>query len=186
MKLTILLTAIALAPAGAQPAPMKPAATTASAATIGIIEASPVPLQTLRAVEKEINGRISTTGGSNPCNVLSSTRGVYVTGLGAVFSTEVELAPAPGGIGLFQTTVGPEQKAKYRKDKLTNVPLLEKTLSDMVLSLVASPTLKLSDTDQIVVAARLVYHSWEDTSGMPGQIVAHLDRRSGTIKVEVQ
>jgi hypothetical protein len=186
MKLTILLTAIALAPAGAQPAPMKPAATTASAATIGIMETSPVPLQTLRAIEKEMDGRILATGGSNPCNILNPSRGVYVTGLGAVFSAEVELAPTPGGIGLFQSAVGPEQKAKFRKDKLTNIPLLEKTLSDMVLSLVASPTLKLSETDQIVVAARLVYRSWEDTSGMPGQIVAHLDRRGGTVKMEVQ
>jgi hypothetical protein len=32
----------------------------------------------------------------------------------------------------------------------------------------------------------LVYRSWEDTAGMPGQIVAHLDRRGGAVKMEVQ
>jgi len=188
MKLTIFFAALALAPAYSQPAPMKPAATTASArpaATIGNIEVSPIPLQTLRSVEKEMDTRIATTGGNMPCGVLSPSRGVYVTGLGAVFTAEVELAPTPGGMGIFQT-IGPEQKAKYHKDKLTNLPLLEKTLSDMVLSLVASPTLKLSETDQVVVAARLVYRAWEDTNGMPGQIVAHLDRRGNAVKVEVQ
>ena len=116
----------------------------------------------------------------------SATRGLYISGLGAVFSVEVELAVTPGGISLFQTPVGPEQKAKYRNDKLTNIPLLEKTLSDMALALAASPALKLSDRDQVVVAARLVYRAWEDTAGMPGQIVAHLDRRGGAVKMEVQ
>jgi hypothetical protein len=191
MKLTIFLTAIALAPASAQIAPMKPATSTASAAGSAIpvirTEQSPMSLQSLRVVEKEMDGRIAATVGSGlPCSVLSPTRGVYVSGLGAVLSAEVELAPTPGGIGIFQSSPGPEQKAKYRKDKLANIPFLEKTLSDVVLSIATSPTLKLSDTDQIVVAARLNYRIWEDTNGLPGQIVARLDRRSGTVKVEIQ
>jgi hypothetical protein len=196
MKLTIFLTAIALVPASAQIAPMKPATSTASAAgsAIPIIrtEQSSMSLQNLRVVEKEMDGRIAATGiaatgGSGlPCTVLSGTRGVYVSGLGAVFSAEVELAPTPGGIGIFQSAPGPEQKTKFRKDKLANIPFLEKTLSDMVLSIATSTALKLSDTDQIVVAARLNYRIWEDTNGLPGQIVARLDRRSGTVKVEIQ
>jgi len=191
MKLNVLVIAIALVSASAQPAPpMKPAATTASTAkpanTIGATESAPVSLQAIRGLEKEMDSRIATTGGRNPCNVLSATRGLYVSGLGAVFTAEVELSATPGGISLFQTPVGPEQKAKYRTDKLTNIPLLEKTLSDMALLLAASPSLKLSDRDQVVVAARLVYRSWEDTTGMPGQIVAHLDRRGGAVKMEVQ
>lgn len=130
-------------------------------------------------------GAVGNGGSGLPCNVLSPTRGVFVAGMGAVLTAEVELATTPGGIGIFQTAT-PELKAKVRKDKLANVPLLEKTLSDMVLTLVASPALKLAETDQIVVAARLVYRPWEDSAGMPGQIVAHLDRRGGAIKVEVQ
>jgi hypothetical protein len=191
MKLTIFLAAIAVVPVSAQLAPMKPApaANIAAkpAATIGTTETSLVSLQSLRTLEQEMDGRISATGDkTDPCTVLGQTRGLYIRGLGAVFSAEVELAVTPGQVGLFQTAVGPDQKARIRKDKLAHVPLLEKTLSDMVLSLAASPVLKLSDSDQVVVAARLVYRSWEDTTGMPGQIVAHLDRRSGAIKVEVQ
>ncbi len=192
MKLIIFLTAIALIPASAQIAPMKPAPNTASAASASpafVIktDASAVSLQTLLALEKQMDSRINATKGSGlPCNVVSPTLGVYVSGLGAVFSAEVELSPTPGGIGIFQPTAGPEQKAKSRKDKLANVPLLQKTLSDMALTLAASPALKLSDTDQVVVVARLNYRGWEDTTGMPWQIVARLDRRGGTVKVEVQ
>lgn len=189
MKLIIFLTSIALVSASAQPAPMKPATTasvTSPSGTLGGTEAPSVPLQVVHGLEKDMDSRIATTGGKSPCNVLSATRGLYISGLGAVFSVEVELSATPGGISLFQTPVGPEQKAKYRHDKLTNIPLLEKTLSDVALLLAASPALKLSDRDQVVVAARLVYRSWEDTNGMPGQIVAHIDRRGGAVKMEVQ
>jgi hypothetical protein len=190
MKLTIILTAISLVSAAAQPAPMSPAANAPAAKpanTIGATETASVSLQTLQSLEKEIDNRIGATGAKTaPCSLLTSTRGLYIAGLGAVFSAEVELAPTPGGIGIFQTTVGPAQKAKYRNDKLANIPLLEKTLSDMALALAASPALKISDRDQVVVAARLFYRPWEDIAGLPGQIVAHLDRRGGTVKMEIQ
>jgi len=189
MKLSIFLTAIAFVSAGAQPAPMAAANAPAAkpASTIGATETASVSLQTIRNLEKEMENRIVATGTKTaPCNVLSPARGLYITGLGAVFQADVELAPTPGGIGAFQTTVYPQQKAKYRNDKLANIPLLEKTLSDLAQALAASPALKMSDRDQVVVAARLVYRSWEDVAGMPGEIVAHLDRRDGTVKLEIQ
>src|SRR5580698_3527964 len=119
MKIIILLTAIALISASAQIAPMKSAPNTVSAAPAPTFviktDASPVSLRTLLALEKEMDGRINATRGSGlPCNVVSPTLGVYVSGLGAVFSAEVELSPTPGGIGIFQPTAGPEQKAKSR------------------------------------------------------------------------
>lgn len=191
MKLAIFLTAVAILPAGAQLGAMKqapPASVAAKpAATIGTTPEKPaVALQTLNALEKEMDTRLSATGGADPCAVLGPTRGLYVSGLGAVFTAEVELAATPGAVGLFQSSVGTEQKAKIHKSKLAHVPLLQQTLRDMVLSLAASPTLKLTDTDQVVVAVRLVYRPWEDMTGLPGQIVVHLDRRGGMPKVEVQ
>ncbi|MEI9976658.1 MAG: hypothetical protein WDO73_34140 [Ignavibacteriota bacterium] len=190
MKLTIFLTAIALIPGYAQIAPMKPAPPAASGAPMGgsiRTESAPVSLQVLQAAEKEINNRIATTGGpSQACNVLSPARGVYVSGLGAMFSAEVELTATPGGVGIFGPPPGPEQKARFRKDKLTNVPLLEKALSDLATSIAASPGLKLGENEHVVVAARLNYRVWEDTTGLPGQIVAHVDRRGGAVKVEIQ
>jgi hypothetical protein len=167
MKLAIFLAVAAVVPASAQLGTMKQAPP-ASVKTAGTMD---VPLQ---------------TGGADPCNLLGQTRGIYVSGLGAIFTAEVELAATPGGVGLFQTTVGPAQKAKIHKDKLAHVPLLETALRDMALSLAASPSLRLSDTDQVVVAVRLVYRPWEDMTGLPGQILVRLDHRGGIPKVEVQ
>jgi len=128
----------------------------------------------------------SATGGPDPCVVRGLTRGLHMNGLGAVFTAEVELAATPGGVGLFQTTVGPDQKAKFHKTKLARVPMLQQTMRDMVLSLAASPALKLADNDQVVIAVRLWYQRWEDTTGLPGQIVARLDHKGGTVKMDVQ
>jgi hypothetical protein len=185
MKLAIFLTAVAIVPASAQLGNMKPAAP-AAAGTIAAVEKSPVPLQAIGVLEKEMNTRISATGGADPCSVLGQARGLYVSGLGVVFTAEVELSATPGGIGLFQATAGPEQKAKIHKTKLAHVPLLQQTMRDMALSLAASPVLKLSDSDQVVVAVRLVYRPWEDVTGLPGQLVVRLDHRGGVPKMEVQ
>jgi hypothetical protein len=84
------------------------------------------------------------------------------------------------------TTITPEQRVSIHKRKLAHVQLLQQTMRDMVLSLAASSALKLSDTDQIVVAVRLVYRPWEDMTGLPGQVVMRMDRRGGMPRVEVQ
>jgi hypothetical protein len=185
MKLTLFLAAIALAPAIAQVGTPKPA----PPAAYSLAGGSGAPtLPTILGLEKDMDQRLGTTGSPDPCVVRGSSRGLYVSGLGAVFSAEVELAATPGGIALFgqQNQVGPEQKAKYRKIKLARVPQLEQTMRDMALSLAASPALRLADTDQVVVVVRLWYQRWEDTTGLPGQIVAHLDHRGGVVKVDVQ
>ena len=189
MKLLIFLTAVALVPASAQPGTMKqasPASVSAKpAGTIPTTERPPAALQTI-TLEKEMDERIGATGGADPCVVRGPSRGLYVGGLGAVFTAEVELVTTPGGMALFQTTVSPDQKAKYHKTKVARVPMLEQTMRDMALSLAASPVLKLADNDQVVVAVRLWYQRWEDATGLPGQIVVRLDHRGGTVKMDVQ
>jgi len=192
MKLTIFLAAVSMVPASAQLAPMKPAPTPLAAktgpGTITTPDRPLTPLQAILALEKDMDQRLGTTGVTDPCVVRGPSRGLYVSGLGTVFSAEVELAATPGGIALFgnPNQVAPEQKAKYRKIKLARVPQLEQTMRDVTLSLAASPALKLADNDQVVVVVRLWYQSWEDTTGLPGQIVARLDHRGGTVKVDIQ
>ena len=184
MRAAIFLLAAAIVPAGAQLGTMKQAPP--AAVKSGTVGAAGAPLQTMQALEKDLDGRIASTGGADPCVIWGGTRGVVVNGLGAIFTAEVELAATPGGVGLFQATVGPEQKAKILKNKLAHVPLLEQTMRDMVLSLSASPALRLADTDQVVVAVRLWYRPWEDRSGLPGEIVMRLDHRGGVPKMDVQ
>lgn len=184
MKLLIFLTITTLVPASAQVASVKQAAPVAG---VVVSEKSPVALQTIGAMEKDMDGRLAGTGAANndACIVLSGTRGIYVNGFGAVFTADLDLVNTPS-VGLFNTSISPQQKVDVHKRKLAHLSMLQQTMRDMVLAAAGSPALKLADTDQIVVSVRLMYRPWEDTTGLPGQIVMRLDHKGGTVKMEVQ
>ena len=189
MKSAALLLVLALAPAGAQiqipSASPSSVAAKPAAGTVGS-ERAPVGLQALTALEKDLDSRIAATGAADPCIVLSGTRGLYVTGFGAVFMSDVDLVNSPA-IGLFQMTISPEQKALVHKRKLAHLVLLQNSMRETLVALGQSALLKsMSGTDQIVVGVRLMYRPWEDTSGLPGQIVMRVDRQGGNIRTELQ
>ena len=185
----LLVVAAALAPAGAQiqipsASPSSVAAKPATG-TVGT-ERSPVALQMLTALEKDLDGRLAATGGADPCIVLSGTRGLYVTGFGAVFTSDVDLINSPA-IGIFQTSMPTDRKVDVHKRKLAHMALLQSSMREMLVALAQSPSLKsMAATDQIVVGVRLMYRPWEDTSGLPGQIVMRADRQGGNIRTELQ
>ncbi len=189
MRSAALLFVLALAPAGAQiqipSAPPSSVAAKPATVTVGS-ERALVALQALTALEKDIDGRIAATGGADPCVVLGGARGLYVTGFGAVFTSDVDLINSPS-IGLFQTTITPERKADVHKRKVARVALLQSTMRETLMALAQSVLLKnMSGTDQIVVGVRLMYRPWEDLSGLPGQIVMRADRQGGNIRTELQ
>jgi hypothetical protein len=187
MKLATFGLLLALVPAWPQiqlkQAPAAVAAKPAEAIVAGSRQA--VSLQTLVDIEKILDDRIKTTGPpGDTCVLLGLNRGVYLSGIGAVFSSEVELAVSSAG-GLFGPTLSPEVKAQLHKRKLDHVPMLQESVRGMVKA--AAEALRgIPDSDHLVVAVRLIYRPWEDTSGLPGQIVARMDRRGGEIKLEVQ
>jgi hypothetical protein len=185
----LIVVAVALAPAGAQiqipSAPPSPVAAKPATGAVGS-ERPPVALLTLTALEKDLDIRIATTGGADPCIVLGGTRGLLVTGFGAVFTSDVDLVNSPS-IGLFQPTISPEQKALVHKRKLAHLALLQTAMRDTLMALAQSASLKsMAGTDQIVVGLRLMYRPWEDTSGLPGEIVMRADRQGGNIRTELQ
>jgi hypothetical protein len=191
MRSAALLFVLALAPAGAQiqipSAPPSSVAAKPATVTVGS-ERWPVALQALTALEKDIDHRIAATGGvDDPCVVLGGSRGLYVTGFGAVFTSDVDLVNSPS-IGLFgQTTISPEQKALVHKHKVAHLALLQNSMRETLVALAQSVLLKnMSGTDQIVVGVRLMYRPWEDTSGLPGEIVMRADRQGGNIRTELQ
>jgi hypothetical protein len=60
-------------------------------------------------------------------------------------------------------------------------------MGELVQTVATAPSMKgMADTDQIVMVVRLVYRPWEDTTGLPGQILVRADRRGGNIRTELQ
>jgi hypothetical protein len=137
---------------------------------------APATRAELAPLEKRFDARLSTLGGEDPCDLLGNTRGVYLENYGVVFTTELSLVAAPA-VTPFRPAIPKEMAAKVRDRKLTRVPLLKKTMVELMTT-AATALRDLPGDQQIVYGVSLHYYSWEDTSGLPAQIVMQAPRRS--------
>ena len=135
-------------------------------------------------LEKHLDERISTAGGAEPLVLLGPARALYLAGYGAVVTQEVSLAVTPT-INPFQPKIMPQDVARVHQKKTERVPLLKQLLPQMWAS--TAETLNMvPDNEQIVLAVRLLYKSWEDTKGLPGQIVLRGARGAGLSGVQTE
>jgi hypothetical protein len=136
-----------------------------------------ISLGTLNELEKRFDGKLAAIGNVNdPLDLLGTTRGLYLEGFGAVFTTELSLIVTPS-INPFHQTITEQEKAKTHQRKIDRLPLLRKAMREMVRT-AAMSLIQIPDTQQIVLAVRLDYLRYEDTMGLPGLIVMRADRKS--------
>ncbi len=193
MKSAAILLVLSLAPAWAQ-LPRPPAAepTVASAAaparSVTPTEKPRVPRQTLADVERRLDTKLASLGGANdPMDVLGASRGIYLDGYGAVFTVEASLIITPG-LNPFHTMMTEPEKAKVHQRKLDRLPMLKQAMRDAWRDSATALT-AIPDNQQVVIAVRLLYLPWEDTRGLPGEIVMKGDRRAavtGAVQTEEQ
>lgn len=186
---SILLLAAALAPAFAQIS--GPVAVTVREPESGRIvqpaAKAAVSRQELRKLETHFDDNLGNAGGTDHFDLRGYTRGIYLDGYGVVFTAEVDLivSPMPNP---FRQVIPPAEVAKVHQRKLDHVPILIKLMKDMMTSS-AGALAELPANDQIVVSVRMQYHPWEDTKGLPTEIVMKADRKSalaGQIQMEEQ
>ena len=183
MRWIAVLAVFALVPAWAQ---IKPPLVSAAAPVVPA-DKSRVPWPTLTGLERRIDETISRTGGKDPVALLGLTRGLYISGYGVVFTTEVDLVNSPA-VTPFHQQITREEAAQVHQRKIGQLPILRQTTRDLWIACATSLT-GIPEGDQIVVAVRLLYHPWEDTRGLPGLIMMRADRRallSGDIQTEEQ
>lgn len=159
----------------------------------GAIPAPPVnipknasPIEVFQTLENRFDYVLKTASRDNPMDVFGRTRGLYVEGYGAVFTTEVELAQSH----VFDLFAKPTEADRVRLhvQKLKNVDLLRQQMRNG-MAFFAKDLPGLAPTDHVVLAVRLLYQAWEDRTGLPEQIVMQADRNgalSGDVKVDVQ
>ena len=186
MKSAAVLFVLSLAPAWAQ-LPRPPAAASAAApaaapvaapaATVTPTEKPRVPRQTLADVERHLDTKLASVGGANdPIDLLGAARGIYLDGYGAVFTAEASLIITPG-LNPFHPAMTEPEKEKVRQRKLDRLPMLKQLMRDVWRDSATALT-SIPDNQQVVVAVRLLYLPWEDTRGLPGEIVMKGDRRA--------
>lgn len=106
--------------------------------------------------------------------LLGYTRGVYLDGTGAVFSAEVNLSP--GTLSPFRPELSKDDIAKLRQKKLDKLPALRTAMRQLLFD-IASRLDPLTGGEEIVVAVTLFHHRWENTEGLPAQIVMRAARK---------
>jgi hypothetical protein len=181
---SLLLLAAAAIPALAQLRPSPAAAPTAPVAVRTSVK-SAVPLQVLSDLQRGFDERLQAVGtDSNAVFLLTNTCGVYISGYGAVFTTQVDLINTPR-ITPFQQSVN---WAQVHSRKIANVPLLRQAIRELWMAAAAKLT-SVPENEQIVIAVRVLYGPAEDTRGLPGQMVMKAERRallSGAPELEEQ
>ncbi len=174
MKLAILCPMAALALAAQ--APLKVAAVSPAS--------TPTSMRQMMAdEEKRLDTKISQVGGADPVYILGLTRGLYLAGYGAVFTEELDLIQSPRP-NPFHQQMTDKEIATIHQRKLANLTALRKSLRDMWADAAASLT-AMPDNEQVVVAVRLLYQSWENTSGLPSQVVVKGPRKASPAAIQM-
>jgi len=136
-----------------------------------------IALGTFSDLEKRFDGKLAAIGTVNdPLDLLGTTRGVYLDGFGAVFTSELSLIISPA-ISPFHQTITDKEKAQTHQRKADRLPLLKKAMREMMRA-AATTLIQIPENQQVVLAVRLDYLRWEDTTGLPGLIIMRADRRS--------
>ena len=128
----------------------------------------------LVAVQKTIDRKLELFTGE-PFSLLGMTHAVYLEGFGAVFTAEVQLVAAPGGP--FVRDVPKEIAERIHKTKLERLPTMKGTMRDLLVSSAASLD-NVPGDEQIVLSILLSRQPYEDTTGLPSQIVMQGQRKA--------
>jgi len=128
----------------------------------------------IRTLEKSLDERIARLWPDNPVAVVGTARGVYLDGIGAVFTAEVNTASE--GISLMHTSLTPKEKETVHRQKIERVPQLKKALQQALVDSAASLDPVPLD-EQVVIQVVLDRYTWEEQGGYPAELIVQAPRR---------
>src|SRR6266567_4286231 len=180
MRYRALLLLAALMPAPAQIAKTASTATSSPDVVLRPIRGTAIARGTFDGLERRFDSGFEKVGEPDaPIDLLGNTRGVYLDGYGAVFTTELSLVGTPGP-SPFLTTIPKDLVTRVHQRKAERLPALRKAMRDLMM-IAGLALVQLPENQQIVIVVRLDYRKWEDTSGLPGQILMRADRKSAMV-----
>jgi len=139
----------------------------AAAAYAAAGDAPRVDRTQIEKVQKSMDDTLLRFTTDNSHTLIGLTRGVYLEGVGAVFTAEVIVVNAP--VSIMHPLPTKEEVVQMRKKKLERIPLLKRVLKDALVSAAASLDTVPPD-QQIVIAVIVPRFKFEDSTGLPSQI----------------
>ena len=129
----------------------------------------------IKAVEESMDQKLSMLWADNPAQVLGLTQGAYVTGYGAVFMSELNLASGTP-ISPFHPNVTAEEIKRIHANKVERLSKLKEAMQQMLVDSAKSMD-PVPDDEQIALGVSLFYWTWENKAGLPAQIVMHAPKK---------
>jgi hypothetical protein len=130
----------------------------------------------LADLERASDRKFRATMDDDPFALLGYTRGVYVQGVGVVFSTEVELAPSAAPNPFRGTQYTAKDIQTLREKKKYRVAQLKESMLDLLYTIASSLNV-LPGGEVVAVAVTIPYFKWENSEGMPRQIIMAAPRK---------
>jgi hypothetical protein len=183
MRHGFALLLLSLTPAWCQIA--KPAALTGS--SMPAPKAARIPAQAITELERAFNNRLLTMVAdvNEPVDLLGDARGIQLEDYGVVFTCEVGLVVTPV-ISPFRQKISPELAARIHKLRVERMPLLKAAMKEMMRNM-AIEFSQIPAGHKLVLVVRLYYGTWEDTTGMPAQVIMRADRAAAAAgKIETE
>ncbi len=125
-------------------------------------------------VEQGFNNKFYNLGAIETLDLLGAARGVYLEGYGAVVTVEVNLVVGPA-VSPFRPVLTKGEIALLKEKKRARLEVLKKAMRETLIAAGAA----LGDVpaqEQVVVGVSLFYFAWEDSAGLPGQILMRAPR----------
>ncbi len=132
----------------------------------------------VKSVEEALDNRLQLLWADDamPVQVVGVTQGVYLSGYGVVFMNELNLAPG-AGITPFHPKVTADEVKRIHDKKASRIPQLKDTMADLLVASAKALDAMPGD-EQVTLGISLFYWNWENSTGLPGQIVMHAPRRA--------
>jgi hypothetical protein len=130
----------------------------------------------MQVVEKSIDKRLfDGLNPADPADLMGNTRGVYMPGFGVVLTAEIALVKLPGP-SPFHQTASQDERTKAHARKLQALPKLREAMKAMLIA-AGAELRSVPLNENIVVGVTLFNYFWEDSTGLPAQIVMQASRQ---------
>lgn len=128
------------------------------------------------SAEKNFEARVGKLWPDDPVAFWVYPQGMYVNGYGAVFSAQVNLAQGTG-ISPFHPNITKDEVERIHHKKIERMVQFRQAMEGILLSSAASLDTVPAD-EQIALGVSFFYWNWEDTTGLPQQVVMRAPKRA--------
>ncbi|HEX5228848.1 MAG TPA: hypothetical protein VFW44_14115 [Bryobacteraceae bacterium] len=130
----------------------------------------------IEAMQQGLDQKLARLWPQDPVELVGPSLGTYLQGYGAVFLSEVNIAPAPG-ISPFHPTVSADEIRRTHEKKIQRMDAIRTAMRGMLVDSARSLD-SLPGDEQVALGFSLFYWKWENREGLPAQIVMHAQRKA--------